>query len=160
MVRLARQNPAAGNLRFRVGSERLESVAETFDVILDRHAPFDLAAIAAHLRPGGYFLTQQVGERNMARVKAALDRPPGPRPIQPQAITASGLRPVAFMEYDVEYVVRDIESLILDPAAGRLWPSMCKPGSGHRGSPLVPRNPATPPHTGRTAAPHMAPRPR
>jgi hypothetical protein len=106
---------------FRVGSERLESVAETFDVILDRQAPFDLAAIAAHLRPGGYFLTQQVGERNMARVKAALDQPPGPRPIQPQAITASGLRPVAFMEYDVEYVVRDIESLIfwlnaLDPA--------------------------------------------
>jgi SAM-dependent methyltransferase len=121
MVRLARQNPAAGNLRFRVGSERLESVAETFDVILDRHAPFDLAAIAAHLRPGGYFLTQQVGERNMACVKAALGQPPSPRPIQPQAITASGLRPVAFMEYDVEYVVRDIESLIfwlnaLDPA--------------------------------------------
>jgi SAM-dependent methyltransferase len=120
MVRLARQNPA-GNLRFRVCSERLESVPETFDVILDRHAPFALHAIAAHLRPGGYFITQQVGERNMACVKAALGQPPSPPPIRQQAIAASGLRPLAFLEYDVEYVVRDIESLVfwlnaLDPA--------------------------------------------
>ena len=86
MVRLAREDPAAGNLSFRVCSERLESVPGTFDVILDRHAPFDLSAIAAHLRPGGYFITQQVGERNMACVKAALGQPPGPPPIQRQAI--------------------------------------------------------------------------
>jgi SAM-dependent methyltransferase len=121
MVRLARQNPAAGNLSFRVCSERLESVVETFDVILDRHAPFDLNALVAHLRPGGYFITQQVGERNMACVKAALGQPPSPPPIQRQAIAASGLRPLAIAEYDVEYVVRDIESLVfwlnaLDPA--------------------------------------------
>jgi hypothetical protein len=50
------------NLSFRVGSDRLESVPETFDVIISRHAPFDRGAIAAHLRPGGYFITQQVGE--------------------------------------------------------------------------------------------------
>jgi SAM-dependent methyltransferase len=121
MVRLARENPAAGNLSFRVGSERLESVPETFDVIIDRHAPFDLGAIAAHLRPGGYFLTQQVGERNMACVKAALGQPASPPATGRQAIAASGLRPLAVMEYDVEYVVRDIESLVfwltaLDPA--------------------------------------------
>ena len=112
MVRLAREGPAAGNLRFRVCSERLESVPETFDMIIDRHAPFDLNAITAHLRPGGYFITQQVGERNMACVKAALGQPPSPPPIGRQAITASGLRPLAFLEYDVEYVVRDIESLL------------------------------------------------
>jgi SAM-dependent methyltransferase len=111
MVRLADENPA-DNLSFRVGSQRLESVSQAFDVILDRHAPFDLSAIAAHLRPGGYFITQQVGERNMACVKAALGQTASPPPIQRQAIEASGLRPVAFMEYDVEYVVRDIESLI------------------------------------------------
>jgi SAM-dependent methyltransferase len=121
MVRLARQNPAADNLRFRACSDRLESVPETFDVILDRHAPFDLSAIAAHLRPGGYFITQQVGERNMACVKAALGRPPSPPPIRRHAIAAGGLRPLAFMEYDAEYVVCDIESLVfwlnaLDPA--------------------------------------------
>jgi SAM-dependent methyltransferase len=121
MVRLAGKSPATGNLRFLVCSERLESVPETFDVIIDRHAPFDLAAVAAHLRPGGYFITQQVGERNMACVKAALGQPSSAPPVRPQAIAASGLRALAFLEYDVEYVVRDIESLVfwlnaLDPA--------------------------------------------
>jgi SAM-dependent methyltransferase len=111
MVLLASENRVADNLGFRVGSERLESVPETFDVIIDRHAPFDLSAVAAHLRPGGYFITQQVGERNMTCVKEALGQPAAPPPIQ-QAIAASGLRPLAFMEYDVEYVVRDIQSLV------------------------------------------------
>jgi cyclopropane fatty-acyl-phospholipid synthase-like methyltransferase len=46
MVRLACENSAAGNLRFRVCSERLESVPETFDVIIDRHAPWSL--ISSH----------------------------------------------------------------------------------------------------------------
>lgn len=124
MVRLASSSVAgAGNLRFRVGSSRLESVPEAFDVILNRHAPLDLDAVAAHLRPGGYFITQQVGERNMGCVKAALGQPPldRPPPIQRGAIAAGGLRVLAFMEYDVEYVVRDISSLVfwlnaLDPA--------------------------------------------
>jgi SAM-dependent methyltransferase len=120
MVRLASENPAAGNLGFRVCSEQLESVPETFDVIIDRHAPFDLSAVAAHLKPGGCFITQQVGERNMACVKAALGQAVSLPAMQRQAIAASRLRLLAFMEYDVEYVVRDIESLVfwlnaLDP---------------------------------------------
>jgi hypothetical protein len=109
---VASENPAPGNLGFRVCSERLESVPETFDMIIDRQAPFDLSAVAAHLKPGGYFITQQVGERNMACVKAALGQPVSQPAIQRQAIAASRLRPLAFMEYDVEYVVRDIESLV------------------------------------------------
>ena len=72
MIQLAVANSTSGNVRFRVGSARLEAVSETFDVILDRQAPFDLDAIAAHLKPAGYFVTQQVGERNMACVQAAL----------------------------------------------------------------------------------------
>jgi SAM-dependent methyltransferase len=112
MVRLARENQAAGNVSFRVGSERLESVPGTFDVILDRHAPFDLTAIEAHLRPGGFFITQQVGERNMTCVKTALGQVLGHPPIQRQALASSGMRVLAFMEYEVEYVVCDIESLV------------------------------------------------
>jgi SAM-dependent methyltransferase len=112
MVRLASETALAGQLRFLVCSEQLESIPGIFDVIIDRQAPFDLGAVARHLRPGGYFLTQQVGERNMACVKAALGQPPAPPPISPQAITASGLRLLAFVEYDVEYVVGDIESLV------------------------------------------------
>ena len=112
MVRFATENSAAPNLSFRACSDRLESVPETFDVIISRHAPFDPGAVAAHLRPGGYFITQQVGERNMACVKAALGQSPEPPAIQRQPFAASELRLLAFLEYDVEYVVRDIESLV------------------------------------------------
>jgi SAM-dependent methyltransferase len=112
MIQLAVANSTSGNVRFRVGSARLETVSETFEVILDRHAPFDLDAIAAHLKPAGYFVTQQVGERNMACVQAALGRETTPPIVQRQAFPASGLRLLAFLEYDVEYVVRDIESLL------------------------------------------------
>jgi hypothetical protein len=100
------------NLSFRVCSDRLESVPEMLDVIISRHAPFDPVAVAAHLRPGGYFITQQVGERNMLCVKSALAQPQGPPAVQRQSFAASGLRLLAFLEYDVEYVVRDIESLV------------------------------------------------
>ena len=112
MIRRAQANSMASNLRFRVCSDRLEAVPDAFDVIIDRHAPFNLGAIAAHLKPVGYFITQQVGERNMACVKAALGQPINPPTIQREAFTDSGLRLLAFMEYDVEYVVRDIESLL------------------------------------------------
>jgi SAM-dependent methyltransferase len=112
MIRLARQSSAAGNLEFRVCSERLETIAERFDTVINRHGPLDIAAVAAHLKPGGYFVTQQVGERNMACVKAALGQPGSPPPIDRLEVLASGLRMLAFLEYDVEYVVRDIESLV------------------------------------------------
>jgi SAM-dependent methyltransferase len=112
MVQVAGEISAAGNVDFRVCSEQLETIAEKFDVIIDRHAPFDLAAVAAHLKPGGYFITQQVGELNMACVKAALGQQTSAPVIHRQAISDSGLRLLAFMEYDVEYVVRDIESLV------------------------------------------------
>jgi hypothetical protein len=48
----------------------------------------------------------------MACVKAPLGQSPGPPPIGRQAIAASGLRLLAFLEYDVEWVVLDIESLV------------------------------------------------
>jgi hypothetical protein len=112
MIRLAAEISAPRNLEFRVCSERLESVAGTFDVVVDRHAPFDLVAVAAHLKPGGYFITQQVGERNMACVRTALGQPARPRTVDRRAVSRSGLRALAFLEYDVEYVVLDIESLI------------------------------------------------
>jgi SAM-dependent methyltransferase len=91
MIQLAAANSTPGNVRFRVDGARLEAVSETFDVILDRHAPFDLEAIADHLKPAGYFVTQQVGERNMACVQAALGQEKTQSPVQRQAFTASGL---------------------------------------------------------------------
>jgi SAM-dependent methyltransferase len=112
MIQLAVANSTSGNIGFRVGSAELEAVSETFDVILDRQAPFDLDAVAVHLKPAGYFITQQVGERNMACVQSALGPETTLPPVRRHAFAASGLRLLAFLEYDVEYVVRDIESLL------------------------------------------------
>lgn len=112
MVRLARRTQVAANLEFRVCSARLESVTATFPLILNRRAELDLPAIAEHLKPGGYLITQQVGERNMACVRRALGHRPGRTEVEAARFGASGLSLVAVCEYDVEYVVRDIESLV------------------------------------------------
>jgi SAM-dependent methyltransferase len=112
MVALAVQSYSGRNLEFRVCSARLEGIATPFPVIINRHATLDLPAVTEHLRPGGYFITQQVGERNMACVRLALGQPQRDAEISAKALTDTGLRVIGFMEYDVEYVVRDIESLV------------------------------------------------
>jgi Methyltransferase domain len=112
MLRLAERLPDVQNLDFRLGDARLEGVAGTFPVIINRHAELDWPAIAAHLAPGGFVITQQVGERNMACVRAALGQPGSGPPVAEDDVAAAGLRLVARCEYDVEYVVRDIESLV------------------------------------------------
>ena len=112
MVRLAAQLSGLPNLEFRLGDARLEGVSGTFPLIINRHAELDWPAIAAHLAAGGFAITQQVGERNMACVRAALGQPEGRPPIEPRQIAAAGLRLLACCEYDVEYVVRDLESLV------------------------------------------------
>ena len=81
-------------------------------MIINRHATIDLGAVAAHLKPGGYFITQQVGERNMACVRERLGQSPGVPVISSHALAGAGLRVVAFCEYVVEYVVCDVESLV------------------------------------------------
>ena len=52
---------------------------ETFDLVLDRHESYDLAEVRRVLKPGGFFLTQQVGGGNglaLARfLGLAADRP-------------------------------------------------------------------------------------
>lgn len=100
------------NVEFYIDTEKLENTNSTFDVILNRHAPFDLEAIKSKLKPDGYFITQQVGENNMLSIKQALEQP-----IEEPELTSDMLEKVfskviAKMEYDVEYVVNDVESLI------------------------------------------------
>jgi hypothetical protein len=48
----------------------------------------------------------------MACVRAALGQPQAAPPISAAQLAGAGLRVLAFGEYDVEYVVRDIESLV------------------------------------------------
>ena len=101
------------NVTFAMGDAAMSGIDLTFDVILNRHAVLDLDAVADHLRPGGWFITQQVGEKNMRNVKAALGHKSQPATISAAQLEAtSGLALQAFCEYDVEYVVHDIESLV------------------------------------------------
>lgn len=112
MIALAARTYSGRNLEFRVCSARLEGVATSFPVIINRHATLDLPAVTEHLKPGGYFITQQVGERNMACVRLSLGQPQPAAEISASALTDVGLRVVGFLEYDVEYVVHYIESLV------------------------------------------------
>jgi len=100
------------NLRFQVSTEQLEAVDDTFDVVLSRHAPVGFEAVRAHLASRGYLITQQVGERNMANVQDALGQQAAAPPLSEDAARAAGLVVLAFAEYDVEYVVHDVESLV------------------------------------------------
>ncbi len=44
----------------------------SFDLVLDRHETYDIAEIRRVLKPGGYFITQQVGGSNDLRLRALL----------------------------------------------------------------------------------------
>lgn len=47
-----------------------------FDLVINRHESFDPVEVQRILQPGGCFLTQQVGGRNLAAINAALGTPP------------------------------------------------------------------------------------
>jgi SAM-dependent methyltransferase len=113
MVEIARENGRdQPNVRFRVDDHLLAQTSETFDVALCRHAPYDPAVLHERLSPGGYVLTQQVGERNMGNVKAATGQAFSVWTFDPGEFERAGFRVLATMEYDVEYVVQDVESLV------------------------------------------------
>lgn len=99
------------NIAFYQDSDHLENTEDKFDVIINRHASFDLKAVFNHLRSGGYFITQQVGEKNMLNMKKALNIV-SDTAICKEDIEKSGLKLLAFMEYNVQYIVNDVESLI------------------------------------------------
>ena len=113
MVKTAQQNAnGISNMTFMVLDDKLAGLNRRFNVIINRHAPFDLDAVKSHLLPGGYFITQQVGEKNMRNIKEVLGKPVGRPVITKAMVEANGLHCVDFREYDVEYVVEDIESLV------------------------------------------------
>lgn len=113
MVATARQKAkTVGNVRFEVMGSDLNGLNETFDIIINRHAPFDPKAIHEHLKQGGLFITQQVGEKNMQNIKQVLGQQTNEPTITKEMLESAGLEVVDFREYNVEYVVQDIESLV------------------------------------------------
>jgi SAM-dependent methyltransferase len=125
MIATARENvtPAlASKISFAVmPAQRLTFQPDSFDVVLNRHAPVDATEVARVLRPGSVFITQQVGARNTANICAVFGCTPGGTyasdPTQaPEALRAAftdaGCRIIAEGEYDIRIWFLDVESLL------------------------------------------------
>ena len=56
--------PLGIDLREADGSDRIPFPDESFDIVTNRHGDYDVAELWRVLRPGGLFLTQQVGAEN------------------------------------------------------------------------------------------------
>jgi len=60
----ARLAPLGITIKYVGEEEKLEYPNEAFDLVMNRHASFDISEVYRVLKPGGYFITQQVGEYN------------------------------------------------------------------------------------------------
>jgi SAM-dependent methyltransferase len=57
-------------------AQRLDFKNETIDVVINRHAPIFADEIARVLKPGGYFISQQVGGENSENIFKTFGWPP------------------------------------------------------------------------------------
>lgn len=87
-----------------------------FDVILNRHESYHPAEVARVLRPGGVFLTQQVGGDEFGEVRQALAHPPSAPHVRydqfRSALTDAGLEVTDGAESVDHYVFADIAALV------------------------------------------------
>lgn len=112
---------ALDNISFRrmEGSD-LQFEADEFDVVLLRHLRVYVSEIVRVLRPGGYFITQLVGQRTSLNFLDAFGWTPasfGPDWWQTVAelahqFRAHGCHILTQAEYDVPYWFKDVESFI------------------------------------------------
>lgn len=126
MIAAARENGARqafpGRVSFEVmPAEALALPDESFDVILNRHAVLCVPEIARVLRPGGLFITQQVGARNTGNICAVFGCTVGGPYVAPESPTvaelaaefsARGFGIVCTAEYDVRWWIEDAASLL------------------------------------------------
>lgn len=113
MIKTAKKNGSkVKNVTFYKDSADLSNTHRKFDVILCRHAPFDLDIVFDHLKSKGYFIIQEVGEKNMLNIKKILGQGHDDPVLTKKQFDTSKYKLLAFMEYDVEYVVKDVESLV------------------------------------------------
>lgn len=119
MINTAKNNAAKSNntkLSFELmGAKDIQFSDNTFDVVLNRHATLVPSEIARVLKPGGYFITQQVERKNMQNLKQAFNYK---KIWQNDAVTLShnfeenGCRIIATGKYNINYWVKDVESLV------------------------------------------------
>jgi len=133
-ARAATPPDLAGKVSFAVmDAEQLALPDAGFDLVLNRHAPVYAAQIVRVLRPGGIFITQQVGGRNTQSIFTAFGWPsnaahwqayyaaPG-TPAMPDSVHGPadllaacgrlGCTIRALAEYDVRYWLSDLDSFV------------------------------------------------
>lgn len=94
----------------------------SFDIVLNRHCSVSTNPIVRVLRPGGVFITQQVGARNFQNICSLFGCGPGggydewdpPQEALAEAFQQNGCTVIARAEYDVRYFFLDIESLVFN----------------------------------------------
>lgn len=125
MIETAQKNRAEAQVEtvsFEVmRGEALRFPDGAFDVVLNRHCSVDVREAFRVLRPGGYFITQQVGARNTRNICELFGCGVGGEyevdlfqelPVLAGAFRQLGCRLVWAAEYDVGYWFLDVESLL------------------------------------------------
>ena len=124
MIEAARHNLSALAINnvsvMQMEASELHFDANEFDVVLLRHISVYVSEILRVLRPGGYFITQIVGQRSSLNFLKAFDWTPasfGPDWWQSVAELADQFRSLgchilAQAEYDVPYWFKDVESFM------------------------------------------------
>lgn len=115
-----RQRADRENVRFlQMEAERLEFPSAFFDTATSRHCPFNAHEVARVLRPGGIFLTQQVGEADKANLKEAFgrgqasgERDGSLKERYRRELEAATFNQVECFEYDAEEYYRRPEDLL------------------------------------------------
>lgn len=89
---------------------------DRFDVVLNRHEAYHPLEVARVLRPGGRFVTQQVGGDDLTEVRQALDHPPTAPHVRHDVLrdglASAGLEVVDGAESVDHYVFADVAALV------------------------------------------------
>lgn len=119
MINTAKDNAIKNNntkVSFELmGAEDIQFPENTFDIAINRHAVIVPGEVTKVLKPEGYFITQQVDKDNMQNLKQSFNYQ---KSWQNDVITLSksfednGCQVVATGKYNINYWVKDIESLI------------------------------------------------
>jgi SAM-dependent methyltransferase len=126
MIATARENTPAAlaeKVAFTEGrAEALPVLDTSCDVVLNRHAAVDVAEVVRVLRPGGCFITQQVGAQNTFNITTLFGCGPGMGgqhiapaqeiPDLADAFQQRGCAIVSYATYNVPYYFQDAASLL------------------------------------------------
>lgn len=100
------------------GAENLEELDQSFDLIINRHAVVIASQIVDVLKQDGYFITQQVASKNMQNFRDIFNIPffvskwSNDLSTMVPEFKKLKCRIVVTGEYNVNYWVKDVESLI------------------------------------------------